>query len=78
MSDDRDWWQLDGAHYRELAAWLREVACKCRLPNPQQELLTLAKRYERRAEYLDRRARYPLPPQQRPKYFVVGVSYTQL
>jgi hypothetical protein len=25
MMDDRDWWQLDGgAHYRELAAWLRE------------------------------------------------------
>jgi hypothetical protein len=44
MSDDRDWWRLDnGAHYRELAAWLR-VAGKCRLPNPQRKLLTLAKR----------------------------------
>ena len=57
MSDDRDWWQLDGAHYRELAVWLRDVAAKCRLPNPQQELLTLAKRYERRADHLDRHRR---------------------
>jgi len=31
---------------------LREVARKCRLPNPQGELLTLARRYERRADYL--------------------------
>jgi hypothetical protein len=60
MIDDRDWWQLDGGeHYRELAAWLREVAGKCRLPNPQHELLILAKRYERRADHLDRRARRP-------------------
>jgi hypothetical protein len=57
MSGDREWRQLDGAHYRELAVWLREVACKCRLPNPQQELLTLAKRYVRRADHLDRRVR---------------------
>jgi hypothetical protein len=58
MMDDRDWWQLDGgAHYRELAAWLREVARTCRLPNPQGELLTLAERYERRADHLDFRAR---------------------
>jgi hypothetical protein len=58
MMEDRDWWQLHGAdHYRELAAWLREVAVKCRLPNPQRELLSLARRYERRAVQLDRRAR---------------------
>jgi hypothetical protein len=58
MMDDRDWWQLDGgAHYRELAAWLREVAGKCRLPNPQGELLDLARRYDLRAEHLERRAR---------------------
>jgi hypothetical protein len=43
MMDDRIWWQFNaGEHYRELAAWLREVAAKCRLPNPQQELQTLA------------------------------------
>jgi hypothetical protein len=57
MMEDRNWWGSDnGAHYRELAAWLREIAGKCRLPNPQQELLTLARRYERRAQYLERRA----------------------
>jgi hypothetical protein len=60
MISDRDWWQLAGGeHYRELAARLREVACKCRLPNPQGELLSLAERYERRADHLDSRARRP-------------------
>src|SRR5580704_10850223 len=34
------------------ATALREVAGKCRLPNSQGELLTLARRYERRADYL--------------------------
>jgi hypothetical protein len=58
MMNDRDWWQLDsGAHYRELATWLRDVARRCHLPNPQAELLSLARRYERRGEQLDRRAR---------------------
>jgi hypothetical protein len=42
MMDDRDWWQLGGTHYRELAGRLREVAGKCRLPNMQRELLDLA------------------------------------
>jgi len=42
---------IDGSHYRELASWLREIARKCRLPNPQRELLILARRYEHRAEY---------------------------
>jgi hypothetical protein len=49
MMEDRNWWQLDGAHYKELAAWLREVARKYRLPNPQNELLRLARTYERRS-----------------------------
>jgi hypothetical protein len=58
LAPDRDWWLRDtGSHYRELAVWLREAAAKCRLPNPQRELLTLARRYERRAEHLDRGAR---------------------
>ena len=57
MIDDRDCWQLDGKHYRELATWLRDVARNCRMPNPQRELLNLALRYERRADHLDRRAR---------------------
>ena len=48
---DRDRWsQHAGKHYRELAHWLRGVAAKCRLPNPQRELLGLASRYERQAD----------------------------
>jgi hypothetical protein len=39
----------------ELAAWVRETAAKCRLPNPLKELLKLARRYEVRAGYLERR-----------------------
>jgi hypothetical protein len=57
MMHDRDWWQLDGTHYRELAAWLRDVARKCRLPNARRGLLSLARRYEYRADRMDRRAR---------------------
>jgi hypothetical protein len=57
IAADRDWWRQDaGAHYRELAAWLRETARKCHFPNPQRELLNLARRYEMRAEQLDRRS----------------------
>jgi hypothetical protein len=49
---DREWWAADAEeHYRELAGWLRAIAAKCRLPNPQRELLILARRYEHRAEY---------------------------
>ena len=55
IGTDRDWWLRDsGAHYSELAASLRGIAAKCRLPNPQQELLRLARQYERRAAYLER------------------------
>jgi len=55
IAADRDWWlRHSGAHYRELAAWLRGVAARCRLPNPQRELLALARRYERRADHFDR------------------------
>jgi hypothetical protein len=58
ITPDREWWQREaGKHYRELAAWLREVAGKCRLPNPQHELLGLARRYEHRAKHLERRSR---------------------
>jgi len=56
LNADRDYWLLDGGdHYRELAEWLREVAVRCRLPNPQRELLDLARRYEHRADHLQRR-----------------------
>jgi hypothetical protein len=57
LAADRDWWRTSGAHYRELADWLRGVAAKCRLPNPQRELLALARRYERNAAHFDSRAR---------------------
>ena len=58
MMNDRDWWHQDsGARYRELATWLRDVARRCHLANPQAELLSLARRYERRVEHLDRGAR---------------------
>jgi hypothetical protein len=53
-SDRGSWPWNSGAHYGELAAWLRGVAARCRLPNPQRELLALAKRYERRADYFNR------------------------
>jgi hypothetical protein len=54
-----DLWQPgDGTHYRELALWLRDVARRCRLPNPQRELLALAGRYERRANYMDSSAAF--------------------
>jgi len=56
MMADRGLWQLTGGeHYRELASGLRELAAKCRLTNPRRELLDLARRFEHRAEELDRR-----------------------
>ena len=55
IAADRDHWsQHAGKHYRELAHWLRGVAAKCRLPNPQRELLSLASRYDRQADHFDR------------------------
>jgi hypothetical protein len=57
---DRDWWRGDaGKHHRELARWLRGIAAKRRLPNPQRELLSRARRYEIRANHLSRRAAVP-------------------
>ena len=62
IAADRDWWLRDaGAHYRELAAWLRERAARCRLSKLRSELLNLARRYERRAEQLERKARLRFP-----------------
>lgn len=46
-----------GPHYRKLAGTLRVLALECRLPNPQRELLSLARRYDRMAEHLNRSAR---------------------
>jgi hypothetical protein len=58
IAADRDWWSADaGTHYRELVHWLRGIAAKCRLPYTQKELVNLARRYEMRADTLDRQAR---------------------
>ena len=58
IAADRDWWSADaGTHYRELVHWLRGIAAKCRLPYTQKELVNLARRYEIRADNLDRQAR---------------------
>jgi hypothetical protein len=46
----------DGALYREMANRLRAVARDCRLRIAQRELLTLARRYDRRADHLDQKA----------------------
>ena len=52
-----DWRSRDaGKHYRELAHWLRGIAAKCRFPGTQRELLSLARRYDARADDLSRRA----------------------
>ena len=40
----------DSEHYREMASKLRELARRFRFPGARQELLTLALRYERRAD----------------------------
>jgi endonuclease YncB( thermonuclease family) len=57
MIDELAWRRSSSTHYRELAGWLREIGGKCRLPNPQRELLRLARRYELRADHLDQRSR---------------------
>ena len=69
LMTDRDIWEalpihrsrnsgppLDGEHYREMANGLRELARQCRFPGARKELLQLAARYDRRAEYFDVRA----------------------
>jgi len=48
---------LDGAHYREIAQRLRELARQCRFPGARRELLDLAANYERRADQIEGRAR---------------------
>jgi hypothetical protein len=62
VAADREWWRTSGAHYRDLAHLLGGVGAKCRLPNPQRELLALARRYERNAAHFDRRVRRWAPP----------------
>ena len=45
----------DSDHYREMAAKIRELARQFRFAGARQELLDLALRFERTADYLDAR-----------------------
>jgi hypothetical protein len=47
----------DGDHCREMAGKVRELARYTRSPSIRRELVDLAKRYDRRGDYFDRRAR---------------------
>ena len=57
--------QPDSEHYREMASKLRELARQFRFPGARQELLTLALRYERRADQLDARSAPAISDQER-------------
>jgi hypothetical protein len=54
-TDPDGWQQQAAANYRDLARSLRDIVAKCCLPNPQRELLALARTYDRRAEHLQKR-----------------------
>lgn len=47
----------DGDHCREMAGKVRELARYTRSPGIRRELVDLARRYDRRGDYFDRRAR---------------------
>jgi hypothetical protein len=47
----------DGKHCREMAGKVRKLARYTRSPGIRRELVDLAKRYDRRGEYFDRRSR---------------------
>jgi len=47
----------DGDHYREMAGRVRELARSTRSPGIRRELVDLARRYDRRSDHFDRRAR---------------------
>ena len=55
----------DSEHYREVASKLRELARQFRFPGARQELLTLALRFERRADQLDTRSAPAISDQER-------------
>ena len=55
----------DSEHYREMASKLWELARQFPLPGARQELLTLALRYERRADQLDARSAPAVSDQER-------------
>jgi hypothetical protein len=45
--------QSDSEHYREMAKKLRELVREFHVPGVRKEILSLAARYERRADNLD-------------------------
>lgn len=45
----------DGDNVREMARRLRNLARDCRLPGTRREMLDLAAKFERRADYFDSR-----------------------
>jgi hypothetical protein len=46
-------WRPDGAHLRDIALELRDLASRCQYPRPRLELRDLAAQFERRADHLD-------------------------
>ena len=47
----------DGAHCREMAGKLRELALYTRSPGTRREMVDLAKRYDRRGDHFDLQSR---------------------
>jgi hypothetical protein len=54
----------DGAHYREIAQKLRDLARQCYLPGARRELLNLAASFDRRADHFVSKAERPTRDQQ--------------
>jgi hypothetical protein len=52
MSESCNAWPLDSAHYREVAARLRDIAAECRFKGEQNEFSQLAELFQRRAAQL--------------------------
>jgi hypothetical protein len=46
-------WRPDGAHLRDIALELRDLASRCQFPRARLELRDLAVQFERRADHLD-------------------------
>ena len=49
----------DGAHYREIARKLRDLAHKCHFAGARRELLDLAASFDRRADHFASKAERP-------------------
>jgi hypothetical protein len=49
----------EGAHHREIAQKLRDLARQCYFPGARRELLNLAARFDRRADHFASRVETP-------------------